>query len=326
MNKEEYLNILERELMDVSAGERIEALQFILEYFDEAGEEREPEIIEELGDPAYLAQALKKDLETNACSSEPKADDISGHTFSDSIARILAFARDIRNSVETELESSAGSGKVVIPIPEKDAAVVENLEIETSIGDIKMIPGPRLELTCKDFSAQELASLEVQTRGNNCFIRAKSSGILSKGRSMILTLPKSLESIRVSSSTGDIKLDGIRSGVLNIHSAMGSVKCSDCACRNLEAQLAMGDFKYSGSVSQGISAKLSCGDMKLRMRDDLAAYSLNLVTNMGDIKCPMYKSQIFRRWTSQSLKVDGPGDRYIYAAGSMGDISLKEYE
>lgn len=41
MNREEFLSILEKELLDLNAEERKEALQFYRELFDEAGASQE---------------------------------------------------------------------------------------------------------------------------------------------------------------------------------------------------------------------------------------------------------------------------------------------
>ena len=62
MNREEFLGQLERLLYDIPVQEREEALEYYRGYFDDAGEEKEAEIIQELGSPGKVAAIIKADL------------------------------------------------------------------------------------------------------------------------------------------------------------------------------------------------------------------------------------------------------------------------
>lgn len=62
MRKEEFLKELEALLQDISEQERLEALQYYRDYFDDAGSENEGKILEELGSPAKVAHTIKHDL------------------------------------------------------------------------------------------------------------------------------------------------------------------------------------------------------------------------------------------------------------------------
>lgn len=63
MNKTEFLEQLERLLADISRQEREEALDFYRSYFEDAGEENEAQVIQELGSPGKVAAIIKADLE-----------------------------------------------------------------------------------------------------------------------------------------------------------------------------------------------------------------------------------------------------------------------
>ena len=56
--KETYLAALERELRPMDPQERLEALEYYREYLEEAGPERERQVIEGLGSPKELAAQL----------------------------------------------------------------------------------------------------------------------------------------------------------------------------------------------------------------------------------------------------------------------------
>lgn len=59
MDRKEFMERLERLLWNISDSEREEALQYYNDYFDDAGEENEARVIEELGGPDQVAQKIK---------------------------------------------------------------------------------------------------------------------------------------------------------------------------------------------------------------------------------------------------------------------------
>lgn len=66
MNKKEFLRQLEEELADVSLEERMAALQYFTMYFDDAGPDREQQVIEELGAPEKVAADVRAGSEDGA--------------------------------------------------------------------------------------------------------------------------------------------------------------------------------------------------------------------------------------------------------------------
>lgn len=62
MNRVEFMQQLERLLSDVSESDRLDALAYYSDYFDEAGVENEAQVIRELGSPEKVATIIKTDL------------------------------------------------------------------------------------------------------------------------------------------------------------------------------------------------------------------------------------------------------------------------
>ena len=62
MNRIEFMRQLERLLQNIPEAERAEALQYYNDYFDDAGVESEKEVIDALGNPAKVAENIKRDL------------------------------------------------------------------------------------------------------------------------------------------------------------------------------------------------------------------------------------------------------------------------
>lgn len=62
MNRIEFMTELEKLLQNVPAEEKTEAMQFYNDYFDDAGQENEAQVIDELGSPAKIAAMIKAGL------------------------------------------------------------------------------------------------------------------------------------------------------------------------------------------------------------------------------------------------------------------------
>lgn len=66
MSREEFMKELRALLTDLTEEEREEALQYYEDYFEDAGADKEAEIIRELGSPAQLAEVIKEGLKGTA--------------------------------------------------------------------------------------------------------------------------------------------------------------------------------------------------------------------------------------------------------------------
>ncbi len=62
MNRVEFIQQLEHLLMDIPESDRLDAIAYYNDYFDEAGAENEARVIRELGSPEKVAATIKVDL------------------------------------------------------------------------------------------------------------------------------------------------------------------------------------------------------------------------------------------------------------------------
>ena len=62
MNKNEFLKQLDALLSDLPVEERREAMEYYVEYFEEAGPEKEADVIRELGSPGEVAGNIRQEL------------------------------------------------------------------------------------------------------------------------------------------------------------------------------------------------------------------------------------------------------------------------
>ena len=63
MNREQFIAQLARLLQDLPPEERQEAIRYYQEYFDDAGEENEDAVIQELGSPGKVVASIKANLQ-----------------------------------------------------------------------------------------------------------------------------------------------------------------------------------------------------------------------------------------------------------------------
>ncbi len=77
MNKQEFMESLENLLQNIPEQERIEALQYYNDYFDDAGAENEQAVLSALGTPAQVAENIKRDLNQNRYAYGEEQDRVS---------------------------------------------------------------------------------------------------------------------------------------------------------------------------------------------------------------------------------------------------------
>ena len=71
MNRADFMDQLESLLQSIAPTEREEAIQYYNDYFDDAGKENEQDVIEALGNPARVAENIKRDLLGNGYGEKP---------------------------------------------------------------------------------------------------------------------------------------------------------------------------------------------------------------------------------------------------------------
>lgn len=69
MKRDDFLNELEQKLGDIPEGDRLDAIEYYYDYFDEAGEENEQKVIRELGSPERVAQTIRDNLGASGYTS-----------------------------------------------------------------------------------------------------------------------------------------------------------------------------------------------------------------------------------------------------------------
>ena len=83
MNREEYLKRLSFLLKDLPKEEIEDAIAYYEDYFEEAGEEKEEQVIKELGSPEKIAKMIRDSVQGNQASSEYTEEGYRQETYED---------------------------------------------------------------------------------------------------------------------------------------------------------------------------------------------------------------------------------------------------
>ncbi len=119
MNKEKFLFQLERLLYDIPKEEREEALEYYRSYFEEAGEDMEDAVLEELGSAQEIASSIKEGLSGGASREEylkypPQVREKKGQSQSGPQKDAYDYGKtagNYRRYYEKEADAGASSGR-----------------------------------------------------------------------------------------------------------------------------------------------------------------------------------------------------------------------
>ncbi len=114
MSRIDFINELERILSDIPIEERKEAIQYYNDYFADAGEDREEEIIKELGSPARVAGIIKADLNLSGEDHENRGyfteKGFQDTVYTDEKYEIVKTAKPEREENQEEQRATASAG------------------------------------------------------------------------------------------------------------------------------------------------------------------------------------------------------------------------
>ena len=65
MKKDEFINRVEYLLSDISSEEKIDAMNYYRDYLEEAGADKEEEVLREFGSPERIAAIIRADITGN---------------------------------------------------------------------------------------------------------------------------------------------------------------------------------------------------------------------------------------------------------------------
>ncbi len=138
MTKKEFLSELEKELNDLSKDEKISALKYYEDYFEDAGEENEKDVIKELESPKKVAEVIKGEKKENV--------EYRNSIPTWVIIILILFSPIVLSIVGTLFGIFMGLFGVLIGLLSAGVAIFISGIAATTIGVFKMFTGPLIGL------------------------------------------------------------------------------------------------------------------------------------------------------------------------------------
>lgn len=146
MNRTEFMSQLEILLRNVSDGEREEALQYYNDYFDDAGAENEQAVIEALGNPARVAENIRRELLEGQKGKSSVPADRALTEYGQADAEEKAEAGGKNGDVPAVLEAGAAACQAETAVLEAGAAVLrEEAAVPQAEAERREVPAGREE-------------------------------------------------------------------------------------------------------------------------------------------------------------------------------------
>ena len=291
MTREEYLNELKSSIMSLSSDEQAEAIQYYSDYFDEADDDEK--VMRELGTPEELAKTI---IEKFANALVDTKDEKSGNEGS-------------ANSDDSSGYNSASSIDALYF--EFDSNKVRNLSMDFGAAEVAIIEGRKYCIETRGISADSM----------NCYLNKEGTLVVSNSRRfnlnfwshdrrsrivprilVIVPANASIEKLRISVGAGQIN-----SKTLSLHCESGSL---DVGAGNMvldgifggkiDMRCGMGNLELKGGVTGRVNLDCGMGNVDLKLRGDSSQYSYDAKVRLGDFRfngekksgvCQVYNNQ-----------------------------------
>lgn len=211
-------------------------------------------------------------------------------------------------------------------LPSDDVDVIQvQYDETTSFGKLKY----SLSFEVKN---DELYIREISDRKVDININVPPFGNLFKGNKLILMVPEkitgninqelgsfkavnvTLEDLNYKTEMGSIDLIQVKAVNSKLETNMGSFDIKDSICENLNLETEMGSIDYSGTLLGTNDFSTKMGSLELELEQKRNDISLNLKTEMGEIKVDGEKGSIKEDKISKKA--------YLKAETEMGSIDI----
>ncbi len=211
-------------------------------------------------------------------------------------------------------------------LPSDDVDVIQvQYDETTSFGKLKY----SLSFEVKN---DELYIREISDRKVDINIDVPPFGNLFKGNKLILMVPEkitgninqelgsfkaanvTLEDLNYKTEMGSIDLIQVKAVNSKLETNMGSFDIKDSICENLNLETEMGSIDYSGTLLGTNDFSTTMGSLELELEQKRNDISLNLKTEMGEIKVDGEKGSIKEDKISKKA--------YLNAETEMGSIDI----
>ena len=310
MTREEYLNELKSSIMSLTTDEQAEAIQYYSDYFEEAGDDEK--VMRELGSPEELSKTIIEKfanalVDTKSADSENESEDNSEESQNNA---------DYKRSIDA----------LYFEFAKKD---VKNLSMDFGAAEVALIEGEKYSIETRGLPEESI----------NCYLSKEGTLVVSNTRRfnlnfwshnrrsrivprVLVTLPKNaaLEKIRVGVGAGKLtsrKLSiSCQSGSVDV--GAGNLVIDGISGGRINMRCGMGNLEFKGSITGNVNLDCGMGSVKLDLKGDPKSYSYDAKVGLGDFHFnDEKKSGVCQIYNNQKL------ENHFSVNCGMGSVTIK---
>ena len=277
MNKEIFIRRLRDALSPISDEEIENAVQYYEEYFADAGEENEADVISALGSPETLAENIIREAgQPVPVDKNTEKSDFNAVSIKTIAARIEFIPSDhfgYEFEASTNCTIEHGIADRVLTIRERKSGGLLSLFGITSSGFVKVYFKAG---TLFDFINLSAVSGGIALEN----VKALTSDIsLTSGR--LVTESCDLGACTITRVSGSMRSDNCHFTGLNIHSVSGSTQIENAVMGNLLMKNASGSIKIDSKTDGNIEIRSVSGSIKLMLEGKADDYRKSIKMSSG---------------------------------------------
>lgn len=288
MTREEYLNELKSSIMSLSSDEQAEAIQYYSDYFDEADDDEK--VMRELGTPEELAKTIIEKF-ANALVDTKKAGE--------------------GDSEQEESTSSSDGYSIDALYFEFEKSQVKNLSLDFGAAEVAVIEGNKYCIETRGLPEEAL----------NCYLNKEGTLVVSNAHRFNLNfwshnrrsriVPRVLVTLPANASVGKLRI-GVGAGKLvsrklslscnsgNINVDAGNLVLDGIFGGKINMRCGMGNLEFKGSVTGNVNLDCGMGSVNIELKGDPKSYSYDAKVGLGDFRfngekksgvCQIYNNQ-----------------------------------
>lgn len=229
--------------------------------------------------------------------------------------------RLISESAEETKKSDAGAEKQEVSSAKEQASEkseIRVLDIDLDLGDLKIVTGDQVNV---EYSGSEKLRPVVSSEDGTLTITQKSDNrwfnFTPPKAKITVTLPKDtvLRDLEIRDNLGDIELRDLQASSGTVYNDLGDIRLNDCDIDGLTIGSSMGDVELDGTVFLKLNVKEDLGDVNIDTPQDLSGATLDLQTDLGDVKVNGNKQ-------GTSHYVAGNGGLSVKVTNDLGDVKV----
>ena len=317
MTKSEYMQALQKKMEKFNRELQTEIVEDYEQHFAEglAAGRTEDEIIEELGNIEDMISELpEKDI--NQEISVPQGKDTEKKTYSAGYNAVVidGLVADVRVQNSTD-------GKVTMEYHNDGDDVQKQLYTFYQYEEDGVLHLGVKRNENIDYARQAKRAVKIMLFGKSYeFNVGGSLGINDSEISLVVGIPDGMPRVEVSTSSGDLEVEGINVVQLKAHTKSGELIIKDVNAEEMDVKTSSGDLEGEELAADDICIHTGSGDMSI---SKVETGKMACQTGSGDIDANTIKGRrVEVQCGSGDVDFDAEFEEYIVKTGS-GDVEVR---